>query len=1021
MMGYAKHVGRVGALAVALGIGAAVATTPGVAWAEGPDEDPPTQDGGTPVGNPDTTDTSTPSTETQDPGEAIRKSIERAADELRDGIRKVVTGVVQSSGGAITSTHRNGSNPSNGNVPPVIIADEEGQPNNLEQRNDDEKSTSFAANNNTNPLGSFTTPRWRAPQAQVNTTPAPKPMAKTIDEVRDVVQQSINAVTGTRPRTNTKDVERKAFSSFDTSETEEQQEVRTGFVAPIAIMTNVINAALAPFLNPTPGQPAPQNPILWAVLSFVRRQVQDTPFGKIVLNPRPDISYDEGESVELPGAVVGFLNPRDRDLEPDGLDELTYEVDGLDEGASLDIDDTGAFLYTPPATWDGNSAYTDTLRVTVSDAESGPHFHGLAGLFSPSGGHTDAETFTIIVNALEATGPDPITGEVEVIVGTSSNPNLPSLDGRKVTSSAGEITLNITSNGDGTYNVAGTLLPSDAMRVQAARNQVSTFRALSAMRAMSLQAADAPEPVLREVTVEIEGEVFTFEAPILPARFKPDTPITVSTAPFHMVSSGDRLYVLSTPGVAGGTEPATISVIDTTTNEVVGDPIVLEHFGAYPTAMVANGDRVYIASQAMPTAENPNPPNKITVVDTQTNTELDPITLDGFATSLAVSDDRLYVGHRFGDIKVIDIKKAIRDTATSSDLRLSPPDSHSHMSQCTAILFTFRTLTYVSSFEGGTIHRFNLDAASGEFDYGDEIGTAVPVSEGIPGPPVVSPAYDEEGHSYVFVPHGAFPGSPGPGKITVIDTKDNSVETIEIASQPLNIAFSPDGSLAYIGSTDTITVIDTANLTEVFTTVADVSPDGYPNYVAVSGDGKTIYVSDLLTVYDFDFNTGESDIQLGNTVSVISLTTGANTAAPVIDWNVNEEGIDPETGAVPVAVTVDDGDGDALTVFVADQPSHGSITITPLGGGNYTVTYTPDAQARLDAFDSLGPDEDTFVIVVSDGEKIDTKEVTVPISPAESAVTDSFSASEGTVYQRGIALVNGEVLGHRPPGGRVDW
>ena len=33
-MGYATYIGRVGALAVALGIGAAVANTPGVAWAE---------------------------------------------------------------------------------------------------------------------------------------------------------------------------------------------------------------------------------------------------------------------------------------------------------------------------------------------------------------------------------------------------------------------------------------------------------------------------------------------------------------------------------------------------------------------------------------------------------------------------------------------------------------------------------------------------------------------------------------------------------------------------------------------------------------------------------------------------------------------------------------------------------------------------------------------------------------------------------------------------------------------------
>ena len=200
MMGYAKHVGRVGALAVALGIGAAVATTPGVAWAEGPDEaraleapkppDTGTLDSGR-----------TPSTERQDPGEVIRRNIERAADDLRDGIRKAITGVVRSSGGAITSTHRNGSNPSNGNVPPVVIEDDDEQLDNPEPPKDEEKSTSFVANNNTNPLGSFTPPRWRAPQAQVNTTPAPKPIAKAIDDVKDAVQQSINAVTGNQTPT----------------------------------------------------------------------------------------------------------------------------------------------------------------------------------------------------------------------------------------------------------------------------------------------------------------------------------------------------------------------------------------------------------------------------------------------------------------------------------------------------------------------------------------------------------------------------------------------------------------------------------------------------------------------------------------------------------------------------------------------------------------------------------------------------------------------------------------------------
>ena len=39
-MGYAKYIGRVGVLAVAPGVGAAVVSTPGVAFAEGSDASP---------------------------------------------------------------------------------------------------------------------------------------------------------------------------------------------------------------------------------------------------------------------------------------------------------------------------------------------------------------------------------------------------------------------------------------------------------------------------------------------------------------------------------------------------------------------------------------------------------------------------------------------------------------------------------------------------------------------------------------------------------------------------------------------------------------------------------------------------------------------------------------------------------------------------------------------------------------------------------------------------------------------
>ena len=54
--GYAKYVGRVGALAVALGVGGAVATTPGAAWAD----DPSSSDSSSPASSSSTSSESTP-------------------------------------------------------------------------------------------------------------------------------------------------------------------------------------------------------------------------------------------------------------------------------------------------------------------------------------------------------------------------------------------------------------------------------------------------------------------------------------------------------------------------------------------------------------------------------------------------------------------------------------------------------------------------------------------------------------------------------------------------------------------------------------------------------------------------------------------------------------------------------------------------------------------------------------------------------------------------------------------------
>ena len=534
-MGYAKHVGRVGALAVALGIGAAVATTPGVAWADGETDtnveapsnpEPPSGEGAA--------GTTTPPTEHQDPGEVIRRNIERAADDLRNGIRSAISGVVRSSGGAITSTHRNGSNTNNGNVPPVIV-EGEGEPVSNPEPKDEQKPTTFVADNNAavNPVRSFTAPRWRAPQAQSHGETAPKPLAKAIDDGKDVLEQTINSATGNHPGTGSLEVQRNAFSTLDTTETEEQQQVRPSFVAPVAIITNVLNAALAPFLNPTPGQPAPQNPILWAVLAFVRRQLQDTPFGKIVLNRAPVSGDQDIDPVTGTDHQVVDVNATD----PDGDDVHTVSATNGAHGTTT-INDDGTVTYDPTDTYEG----TDTFYVTVSDEGSGFHLHGLGGLLG-SAGHTTTIPVTVLVSR-EDQSPvqvDPNTGkatkEVTLREGVVDDPR--TLIGTKYPSQYG--VAEITGYDEETRQYTITFTPDANLRLAnyaAAPNPqpVSAIGLFSARRAAAetFAAAAVGPPQYDTVTVTVgeppNEQTFSFEVPITPARLRlnPDD-LTVGT------------------------------------------------------------------------------------------------------------------------------------------------------------------------------------------------------------------------------------------------------------------------------------------------------------------------------------------------------------------------------------------------------------------------------------------------------------------------------------------------------------
>lgn len=110
-----------------------------------------------------------------------------------------------------------------------------------------------------------------------------------------------------------------------------------------------------------------------------------------LFNRTPTVSPTQ-QAPGLDGVIHGALNATD----PDG-DSLTYSVVTGPAHGQIAIDTTGAFTYTAQ-----QLTATDTFTVRVSDAGSGLHLHGLAGLINlltfgliGTSGHSTTRTVTL--------------------------------------------------------------------------------------------------------------------------------------------------------------------------------------------------------------------------------------------------------------------------------------------------------------------------------------------------------------------------------------------------------------------------------------------------------------------------------------------------------------------------------------------------------------------------------------------------------------------------------------------------
>ncbi len=221
----AKHIGGIGALAVALGVGMAVASSPAVASAKPADSDK----GASHDSGQKSSDTPAAKTETSAPG----------GDDSRPPRPRKPKGAVNGSDGPDTGTSTSSA-----------ASDEPETADNDAPRN--RRGTSHPASGNTS--------KKPSPKPAAINTGVPEP---TVGDSSLDVTRSVAAVTASVPATAAPAV--KAATSASTVRSPD----------PVSrLVTTVINAVLSPFAGSAPNRSPVQTPADFILMAFARREFE---------------------------------------------------------------------------------------------------------------------------------------------------------------------------------------------------------------------------------------------------------------------------------------------------------------------------------------------------------------------------------------------------------------------------------------------------------------------------------------------------------------------------------------------------------------------------------------------------------------------------------------------------------------------------------------------------------------------------------------------------------------------------
>jgi hypothetical protein len=889
VVGSAKYVGRVGALAVALGIGTAVVTTPGIAWADGTgasSNDGPSQE------TSGTGATGDSGAQTATAGNDATGSNQDTADQKSTTTSTVTTTqgstTTTVSGGGSTPTVTFGSSSNTGSigsthedVPPSVpstaataevvagtvspsaveATTAASTPKSPEAAPTATVEATLANVAATSPNGSV------AEQATTNLpalTAIPSANANAGDPMGQVTGGLLAArftvPTGTDTMTGTNStLEANTFSALvaptlPVPTVPPPTLADTVLALPGAIIStvlNVITQALAPLIGP--GAPA-DNPVLWGVLAFVRRQFNETFANSTpVLAPR-QTSQDLDDS-----QVHGTFGATDADG-----DTLSYTVPTIGGGVPIHgtvaIDEaTGTYTYTPTAGYVGE----DYFFVTATDGAPGSHIHAL--------GQTHAAAARVDVTVAPSTdtnhAPTAANGSITATEDTAYNGALPTgsdVDGDTLTyaiktnpthgtitnfnAAAGSYTYTPAANYDGpdsfSYTAADTALTSAPATVNINVRSVDDAPVITSIATgvinqgtgavtytVTVADVDTPDSALEVHVTPPAGDAGTISPT---ARTAPGTyTFTYTPDPQDRLNAWTSASV-STVGIVIGVADSTNPVVTVTVSVPV---VAAAHFEA---ANIVGSEQQSWGNQGLAVGPDGRYYATTYLVD-NTAGEVVVLNADGqyshtidiaavvpysFVSAYDVAigpNGKVYVSGEVADT----LDALQQETGRGIIVMIDPGNADAATvfadtaDPLSAIAVGADGRVYAANWNSDTIRVFNADGSLYQ-----TIDTEPLAEEDDSG--VAGLALGPGGRLYLT--------KPQLGVLKVVNTTDGTTSIIDVGGQPWSVAVGANG-VAYVTSFNdpTVALIDPTGT--VFHTF-DLGPGASPSDVTIAADGR---------------------------------------------------------------------------------------------------------------------------------------------------------------------------------------